>query len=923
MMYSNLDRKILDNMLQEWFILLIAFCYLSILFAIAYFGDKRADIGRSIISNPYIYTLSIAVYCTAWTFYGSVGRAAQTGVGFLPIYLGPTLIAVLWGTVLRKIIRITKIHRITTIADFISSRYGKSSLLGGLVTIIAVVGIMPYISLQLKAVSTSFNVLHMYSDFASDTASHITIWWKDTAFYVAMIMALFSILFGTRHIDATERHEGMVAAIAFESVIKLLAFTSVGIFVTFVLYNGPGELFGSAMKHQELRRLVEMESITGEYTSWFTLTFLSMIAIMFLPRQFQVLVVENVNEDHLRKATWLFPLYLLAINLFVLPISFAGLLHFPGGAVDPDTFVLTLPLTQHQEFLAMFVFLGGLSAATGMVIVATIALSTMLCNDLVVPILLRVRGLRSEDLSWVLIAIRRGSIIGVLLLGYLFFHFTGESYALVTIGLMSFAAAAQFAPPILIGIYWEGASKKAAIAGLLGGFLMWTYTLLLPSFAKSGWIQSSFISEGPFGINFLAPYALLGLDMFDPLTHSVFWSMLVNIGLLISVSLFDRQGAFEQIQARLFVDVFSQGIETRDTRLWSGSATVAEIKDLLTRLVGPIRSEKAFNKYEMNRSIKLDINSQANADLVKFAELELSGSIGAASARVMVSSVVKGEALSMEGVMKILDEASQVIEYSHKLEQKSLELEAATKELREANESLKELDRMKDEFVSIVSHELRTPLTAIRALSEILHDNPELDREKRQQFLGNVVKESERLSRLINQVLDMAKIEAETAEWAPEHVDLRELIEEGFFSTNQLFIEKSVVLDKELPTKPVLVKVDRDRLVQVVINLLSNAVKFCKKETGLVKVRMLAEDSAVRVEVTDNGPGIPLVEQEKIFNKFHQVKDRTKGKPMGSGLGLSISQRIIEYHGGKIWVESGKNQGATFIFTLPKSDNVK
>ncbi len=917
-MNKDLDRKIPSDMLQEWFILLIAFCYLTLLFAIAYYGDKRSDAGRSIISNPYIYTLSIAVYCTAWTFYGSVGRAAQTGVGFLPIYLGPTLVATLWCTVLRKIIRISKIHRVTTIADFIASRYGKSSLIGGLVTIIAVVGIMPYISLQLKAVSTSFNVINMFPVSASVIVSDTSIW-KDTALYAAMMMAVFSILFGTRHIDATERHEGMVAAIAFESVVKLLAFTSVGIFVTYSLFNGPADLFKNAMENPELKRLITMDAITGEYTSWFTLTFLSMMAIMFLPRQFQVLVVENVNEEHLRKATWLFPLYLLAINLFVIPIAFAGLLHFSEGVVDPDTFVLTLPLIHNQKWLALFVLLGGLSAATGMVIVATIALSTMLCNDLVVPILLRIRTPKSEDLSRTLIAIRRGSIIGVLLLGYLFFHFIGESYALVTIGLMSFAAAAQFAPAILIGIYWKGASKKGAFAGLLGGFVIWTYTLLLPSLAKSGWISLSFINDGPFGITLLAPYALFGMDMFDPLTHSVFWSMLINIGFLVSVSLFDRQSAFEQLQAKLFVDVSKQGIEIRDARLWSGTSSVAEIKDLVVRLVGPIRAEKAFSEFERNRNIKLDINAQADADLVDFAERELSGAIGAASARVMVSSVVKGEDLSMEGLMKILDETSQIIEYSHRLEQKSLELEAASKELKEANERLKELDRMKDEFVSIVSHELRTPLTAIRALTEILRDNPELNREKRQQFLENVVKESERLTRLINQVLDVAKIEAETADWTLEQIDLRDLIEEGLVTTNQLFIEKYVSLEKELPSSPVMVKVDRDRVVQVVINLLSNAVKFCEMGSGLVKVSLLTDNGAARVEVTDNGPGIPPLEQKKIFDKFHQIKDRTRGKPMGSGLGLSICQRIIEHHGGMIWVKSRRDEGATFIFTLPKS----
>jgi signal transduction histidine kinase len=616
----------------------------------------------------------------------------------------------------------------------------------------------------------------------------------------------------------------------------------------------------------------------------------------------------------------LFPLYLLFINLFVLPISFAGLMHFPEGAVDPDTFVLTLPLTNNLEYLALFVFLGGLSAATGMVIVATIALSTMVCNDLVVPVLLRIRALQREDLSGILLAIRRGSIIGILLMGYLYFRLIGESYALVTIGLVSFAAAAQFAPAILIGIYWKGASQRGAIAGLLAGFLMWTYTLLLPSLAISGWISTSFISEGPFGIGFLAPYNLFGMDMFDPITHSVFWSMLANIGFFVGVSLFDRQGAIEKLQATLFVDVYGQGVEAGDTRLWRGTSTVAEMKGLVTRLVGPARAEKAFKDYARNRGIKLDGNSQADANLVEFAERELSGAIGAASARVMVSSVIKGEALSMEGVMKILNETSQVIEYSHMLEEKSRELEEATKELKEANERLQELDRMKDEFVSIVSHELRTPLTAIRALTEILHDNPEMDREKRQQFLGNVVKETQRLTRLTNQVLDVAKIESGRADWVVEQVSLQDLVEEGLVTTNQLFVEKSIAMNKDMPLEPVFVMADRDRLIQVVINLFSNAVKFCEAETGRVNIHMFVENGAARIEVADNGPGIPVDKQEQIFEKFHQIGDQQEGKPMGSGLGLSICQRIIEHHKGRIWVESNEDEGATFIFTLPLVD---
>ena len=459
-------------MLSSWVLLLVSSAYLGLLFAIAYFGDRRAEQGRSIINSPYVYTLSIAVYCTAWTFYGSVGRAAAGGVGFLPVYLGPTLMAALWWFVLRRMLRITKAYGITSIADFIASRYGKSALLGGLVTVIALVGIMPYISLQLKAVSTSVSVILDYPATAP--------FWRDLGLYVALLMAAFSILFGTRHIDATEHHQGMVAAIAFESVVKLIAFVTVGLFVTYGMYDGFGDIFAQAAA-AGLGHLLTFEGAGLSYADWFALTCLSGLAILFLPRQFQVAVIENVNEDHLTKAVWLFPLYLLVINLFVLPIALGGLLRFPDGAVHGDSLVLALPMAENWQLLALFTYLGGLSAATAMVIVASVALSTMLCNDLIMPVLLRVRWLRLNerpDLSGLLLAIRRGSILGTLLLGYLYFKLVGESYALVTMGLVSFCAAAQFAPPILFGIYWKGATLRGALIGLSAGFLVWLYTLL-------------------------------------------------------------------------------------------------------------------------------------------------------------------------------------------------------------------------------------------------------------------------------------------------------------------------------------------------------------------------------------------------------------------------------------------------------------
>ena len=900
-------------MLQEWVILLVSLSYLGTLFAIAYYADWRSDRGRSVISNPYIYTLSIAVYCTAWTFYGSVGRAAETGIGFLPIYLGPTLMAALWWFLLRKMIRIAKVYRITSIADFLASRYGKSSLIGGLVTIIAVVGIMPYISLQLKAVSTSYAVMLHYPDLAM-IQEHKTTLWNDNAFSVAMVMAAFSILFGTRHIDATERHEGMVAAIAFESVIKLLAFSAAGIFITFIMFDGPLDLFDWVTRYPETSRLMQLEVLPGGYINWFTLIFLSMMAIMFLPRQFQVLVVENVNEEHVRKAAWLFPLYLLAINIFVLPIAFAGMLLFPEGHVPPDIFVLALPLTEGKNILALFIYLGGLSAATGMVIVATIALSTMVCNDLIMPVLLRLLTIQHVDLSRLLLFIRRCSIVFVLLLGYLYYRLIGESYTLVSMGLVSFAAAAQFSPAILFGVFWKDASRRAAICGLTAGFLVWFYTLLLPSFARSGWLAVSFLESGPFGIELLRPYQLFGLDMFDPITHAVFWSMLINIGCLVTISLLDRQSTMDRIQASLFIDVYRH---SGDTHLWKGKAMITELKGLVARFIGPRQTDRAFSSYASTHNVDFSKEIQADAELVEFAERLLSGAIGAASARVMVSSVVDGEEISPEGVMKIIDETSQVLEYSHQLEEKSIELEAATRELQEANKRLKELDRLKDEFVSTVSHELRTPLTSVRAFSEILHDNPDMMEPERKKYLDIMVKETERLTRLINEVLDLAKIESGRADWHMENIDLTEVLREAVEATSQLFREKSVAIIEMTPTFPIMVFADRDRIIQVVINLLSNAAKFSPPEKGTVIVRLYFKEGEIRVEVADNGLGIHPDEQQKIFEKFKQITDLRNGKPKGTGLGLAICRRIIEYHNGRIWVESISGEGSKFIFSLP------
>jgi Na+/proline symporter/nitrogen-specific signal transduction histidine kinase len=906
-------------MLQGGFIIFTSFAYLGLLFAIAFYADKRADSGRPVIASPYIYSLSLAVYATAWTFYGSVGRAASDGVGFLPIYIGPTLMIALWWLVLRKILRISKQNRITSLADFVASRYGKSALLGGVVTIIAVVGIVPYISLQLKAISNSYTILVQYPEIVMPAKLGAAPLLQDTALWVALILALFTIAFGTRHLDAAEHHPGMVAAIAFESLVKLLAFVAVGAFVTWGIYDGFGDVFARAAAVPRIAQLLTpLEGVAGGYASWVWLTILSMLAIMFLPRQFQVAVIENIDERHLKKAIWVFPAYMLAINIFVLPIAFGGRLHFPGGNVDADTFVLTLPMAEQQELLALLVFIGGLSAATGMVIVETIALSTMVCNDLLMPVLLRMQQLRlaaRPDLTGLILGIRRGVIVLVLLLGYLYFRLAGEAYALVSIGLISFAAVAQFGPPIIGGIYWRGATRRGALAGLLAGFSVWMYTLLLPALARSGWLPISFLEHGPFGIELLKPLALFGLSGLDQITHAMIWSMVANIGLYVGISLAGTQSAVERRQASVFVDVFRH--EAGGARFWRGTASARDLYAVLARFIGVAAADSAFSDYARARGLSWpDDRLEADAEFVHYIETQLAGAIGSASARIMIASAVKEEALSLEEVSSILDEASQVVVYSHRLEQKSRELEMATAELRAANERLKELDRMKDDFISTVTHELRTPLTSIRAFSEILLANPNVDVDQRMEFLGIITRETERLTRLINQVLDMAKIASGRAEWQMTRVDVREVVADSLARMSQVFKEKGVQLEARLPDQTPTVQVDVDRLIQVLMNLLSNALKF-SPEGSRVKVELRVLDGEVRIDVRDNGPGVRREDQERIFDKFWQAGDTLVAKPPGTGLGLNISRQIVEHFGGRIWVESQPGGGACFAFTLP------
>ena len=636
----------------------VALLYLILLFAVAYYADRRREAGRSITANSVVYSLALAVYLSSWTFYGSVGRAATRGLDFLPVYLGPTLIAFSWWFLLRKIIRISKEQNIVSIADFISSRYGKSASLGAVVTIFAVIGIMPYIALQLKAVTRSFDLLAtplLHPGSRPGTLFSSLPPNLDTALIVALILALFGVLFGARHLDAAERHEGLVAAIALESLVKIVAFIAVGIFVTFGLFHGFSDVFRTFLSEFPARRdLLRLDTPQVPYALWFTLTVVSMMAFMFLPRQFHIMVIENTNEEHIRKAMWRFPAYMFLINLFVIPIALGGLILNGGNAAGADYFVIHLPLQTGHLWLALLVFIGGFSASAGMVMVSSVALSTMVLNHLLMPIILKLK-FTTGNLSRTLINIKRLGIIVVILLGYLYYRFLGESYALVNIGLISFIAATQFAPALIGGLYWKRASRRGAVIGLVLGFIVWFYTLLIPSFVRSGWINDAILTHGPFGIGLLRPLQLFGLDGFDIWTHSLFWTMFFNLGTFIAVSLLTRPTEDELEQASRFVDVFGPRRPSEERKRISKAPTIIEFVDLMSKFIGEPQAHTAIAEYLGDREIDArgSLSEYELPDLKRFTERTLAGSVGAAPARIIIENYLDTRGSKMEDVFDI------------------------------------------------------------------------------------------------------------------------------------------------------------------------------------------------------------------------------------------------------------------------------
>jgi Na+/proline symporter/signal transduction histidine kinase len=649
-------------MLHDWGVIAAAFGYIGLLFLVASHGDRLSPLQRG-RASALIYPLSLAIYCTSWTFFGSVGFASRTSTDFLAIYLGPIVMVGLCTPLLRRVIQLAKSQNITSIADFIAARYGKSQAVAATVAVIAIVGSVPYIALQLKAMASSLETI-LIEDKLFSTIPII----GDIALMVMLTMAVFAVLFGTRQADATEHQHGLMLAIATESIVKLVAFLAAGVFVTFWMFSPP-ELIERAMKTPEAVRAIAYTPSIGNFL---TMTLLSFFAIMLLPRQFHVSVVENSTDAEVGRARWLFPLYLVAINLFVIPIAIAGLVTFPFGAVDSDMYVLALPMEANSPLLSVVVFVGGLSAATAMVIVECVALSIMVSNDIVLPLVLPRSGearAGGKDFSDFLLRVRRFAIFGIMVMAYCYYRVLGNTQ-LAAIGLLSFAAIAQLAPAFFGGLFWRNGTAQGAIGGMLVGVAVWIYTLFLPSFLDGNPAGLLLLQHGPFGIEMLRPQALFGAEL-PPLLHGVLWSLSLNILIYVVLSIARQPSAIERLQADLFVPPTLAPIAPTFRR-WRTTVTVQDIQSTVAQYLGPERASQAFEAFAVRHSSDLDPSAPADFDLLQHAEHLIASSIGAASSRLVMSLLLRKRTVSAKAALKLLDDSQAAAHFNREILQTAL-----------------------------------------------------------------------------------------------------------------------------------------------------------------------------------------------------------------------------------------------------------
>ncbi len=887
-------------------LILLILVYFGLLFFLASYVENRKP---NWADKAWVYALSLGVYCTAWTFYGSVGVAATSGMEFLTIYLGPIIAAPLWLHIMTKVFRISQVHKVSSIADFLSLRYGGSKRIGTLVTLICLLAIIPYISLQLKAVAETFKLMTEVKGGSSFS------FWDDSTFYIAILLAFFATFFGVRGIDTTEQRRGMVVSLAFESVLKLVLFLVVGVWICFFLYDGTADIFGQMHTSRSgFSELYTFSSLT-QSLDWFFMIALSFMAIFLLPRQFHVSVVELTQQKFIKSAIWIFPLYLLLFNVLVIFVAWVGLLQF-GDTAQADYFALLIPMRNGQKLLTVLSFFGGFSAAISMVVVSTLSLSIMLSNNVLIPFgfIKRLNEQDAEHNIKQIIRIRRISVFLIIIAAYLFYVMYNVESDLFSIGLTAFLIIAQLSPSFFAGLYWNRGSARGAFWGIVAGMSVVLITLLFPALhsGEASQVTSMQLSRESLQSSFL------DFSFLSPIPNALYWSLLTNGLVYATVSLMYKGDYRERNYAELFVNNRYYENLQDEAFVWKGEAYVKDIQQVLAKFLGASDAERAIDLF--HKKYKLPRDTQiADARLISFSEKLLTGRIGATSTRILINNVVKEQSISLVEVLNILDESKKTVDSNKLLKEKSEQLTALSENLKNLNAELKLKDQQKDEFLDTIAHELKTPITAIKASAELLSDEEDnMPAEMQAKFLETIVAETDRISRLITNILNFEKLDKGRQHFVIENHNIHLTAQKSIDALSTLIQSKDTIIQNHIPVD-MRFDYDEDQMQQVFTNILSNAIKYTPEENGSIRIEAHNGNQELKIQITDNGLGIKPEDADFIFDKFFQSKNQNTKKPKGSGLGLAICKSIVESHGGTITLNKNQTEGAQFIIKIPTS----
>ena len=879
----------------------IIMLYLALLFFIAFWAEKRKS--NFWANNPYVYSLSLAVYCTAWTYYGSIGVAANQGLEYLAIYIGPIIIIPAWIVINSKIIRISRVNKISSIADFISLRYGNSRSFGAIISVVCILAIIPYIGLQIKAISDTFHLVTK-----SENPNNI---FTDTATYVVLLIAIFSSYYGTRYVDASEKRLGIISAVAVESFLKLIFFVILGIFVTYGIFNGFDDIYQKGKNLPDFTQRNSFNGLEGSF-NWMLTSMLSMTAILLLPRQFHTTIIENRKENHLKTAIWVFPLYLLIFNFFVFPIAWGGKILFLGQNVNPELFPILIPQKFGSILISVIVFLGGLSASISMIIISSVTLSIMLSNNVIIPYgwidTFKTKNDTFNNKN--IVNIRKVSIFLLIITAFVFYKYLILESSLFSVGLVSFVLIAQLAPSFFGAIFWRRGTYTGAVIGLILGILICYINLIIPQYLKA--------INPELAINQYRILQFFKIPYLETIPQVFFWSLLANATVFTIISVSSKGNYRERNYAEIYVDINRYIQNHEGAYIWKGKANVSDIRKILVKFLGDKKTKQALKIFNLKYNID-DENDTADSRFIKFSENLLSGRIGTASAKILIEGVTKEDKISLPEVLKILEESKENITLNRKLTEQSRQLRRLSDDLRSANSSLIEKDKQKDDFLDSVTHELRTPITAIRAAGEILLDDDDIPVEIKKDFLENIISESDRLNEIINDILYLDKLESGTIKLNINKNNIIDTYHKALKPIYHLIQQKNIHHSEINLLNDNEFYYDEARIIQVFQNILGNAYKFTE-ESGMIQVKFQEKDNLLKIGIFNTGKKIPDEDIDLIFDKFYQSKHQNIRKPVGTGLGLAICKKIIDAHQGKIYAEN-KEIGVTINILMNNDKN--